>query len=128
MNPPIDKNGKEIKVGDGVVYVSPDGTRTSHVATVVRIADGALFGQKLGSRGAYSSLSAADVIDGAQLDRLSKTYEEPSTSLQVMNEEPLRAAKDYIKYSQSSGAPSAGRRRKTKKSKRRSRKTRRSRK
>lgn len=127
MNPPRDKNGKEIKVGDGVVYVSPDGTRTSHVATVVRIADGALFGQKLGSRGAYSSLSAADVIDGAQLDRLSKTYE-PSTSLQVMNEEPLRAAKDYIKYSQSSGAPSAGRRRKTKKSKRRSRKTRRSRK
>jgi hypothetical protein len=127
MSAPKDKDGKDIKVGDYLAYISPNSSEyTSHMAKVTSIdADGTLSGTRLSSSGANLSTLDNDVIRPWQIERLQKAR--PTTS---WGEPPaaLLPAKEYIKYTPASGGTRTGRRRKTRKHKRVSRKTRRSRK
>ena len=122
MSAPKDQTGKDIVVGDYLIYIDQRNNK-SHIAKVDSIgADGTLTGTKLA--GSKSNMRIiAKIIPQNQFDLLSRTYDRtpPGTG----QPETLQAAKDYIKVSVSGGA---GRRRKTRKTKRRSRKTRRSRK
>ena len=123
MSAPKDQTGKDIVVGDYLIYIDQRNYK-SHIAKVDSIgADGTLTGTKLA--GSKSNMRfIANSIPQYQFDLLVKTYDR-ALDHTPGQPETLQAAKDYIKVSVSGGA---GRRRKTKKSKRRSRKTRRSRK
>ena len=128
MSAPKDKTGKDIVVGDFLVYVMPYSGQSfsSHVAKVVSIgADGTLSGIKRPTSNSNLRL-ASRVLSSDELGHLARTYD-PNININNQQPQSLRDAKDYIKVSASGGAPS-GRRRKTKKSERRARKTRRSRK
>jgi hypothetical protein len=130
MSAPKDQTGKDIVVGDYLIYID-ERNQKSHIAKLVSIgADGTLTGIRLANSKSNMRI-IANSIPQYQFDRLIKTYDfelGPMMALDRPNAgqpETLQAAKDYIKVSVSGGA---GRRRKTRKSKRRNRKTRRSRK